>query len=164
MTTEEESLDVSSTTESELQKETTKTLAEDESDMTEEPLTTVNIVSIEEDEEETVITTTTQRPSATDIADDTTALDISTEISITLNEIDSDIPKDSGTHEFDCKEIDHNRVNAGEDQIPLECILRNGDEPKTVYIVINKEGVNTRRLFDKNVKVVVKDLMIMDIS
>lgn len=97
--------------------------------------------------------------------------DIATEIPLTLNEVEDSpsdsekqSPEDGGVHEFDCKEVEHNLVNAATDQIPLQCILRNGDEPKTVFIVINKDGVDTKRLFDKNIKVVVKDLMIMDIS
>lgn len=110
------------------------------------------------DDEETIITTT---------ARSAVINDISTELPIILNEVDVDdneSEKESGIHEFDCKETDQSRVNANDSQLPLECILRGGDEPRTVYIVINKDGVNTKRLFDKNVKVLVKDLMIMDIS
>merc|ERR1712228_1035010 len=76
-------------------------------------------------------------------------------------------PEDGGMHEFDCSEFtDAELVFADPNQIPLECRLRpkEGGEPKTVYILIPKEGLDLTRLFDKNVKVVVKDLMIMDIS
>merc|ERR1712212_346335 len=76
-------------------------------------------------------------------------------------------PEDSGMHEFDCSEFtDAELAFADPNQIPLECRLRPKDagEPKTVYILIPKEGLDLTRLFDKNVQVVVKDLMIMDIS
>merc|ERR1719219_423008 len=76
-------------------------------------------------------------------------------------------PEDGGMHEFDCSEFtDAELAFADPNQIPLECRLRpkEGGEPKTVYILIPKEGLDLTRLFDKNVKVVVKDLMIMDIS
>merc|ERR1711971_1007757 len=76
-------------------------------------------------------------------------------------------PEDGGMHEFDCSEFtDAELAFADPNQIPLECRLRpkDGGEPKTVYILIPKEGLDLTRLFDKNVKVVVKDLMIMDIS
>merc|ERR1711935_697927 len=128
-------------------------------DFSEKPTTTVTVLSVNEEHDTTVITTTT-KPSAVQ--------DISTELPITLNEVDVDNnepSKEVGVHEFDCKEIDQSRVNAHESQLPLECILRDGDEFKrTVYIVIDKEGVDTKRLLDKNIKVIVKDLIFMDIS
>merc|ERR1711902_457932 len=76
-------------------------------------------------------------------------------------------PEDAGMHEFDCSEFtDAELAFADPNQIPLQCRLRpkEGGEPKTVYILIPKQGPDLTRLFDKNVKVVVKDLMIMDIS
>merc|ERR1711902_483411 len=76
-------------------------------------------------------------------------------------------PEDAGMHEFDCSEFtDAELAFADPNQIPLQCRLRpkEGGEPKTVYILIPKQGLDLTRLFDKNVKVVVKDLMIMDIS
>jgi len=74
---------------------------------------------------------------------------------------------DEGKHEFDCTEMSADANSfTGPDQIPLECKLRpkGQEKPQTVFIVINKEGIDTNRLFNKNVKVVVKDLMVMDIS
>merc|ERR1712013_731795 len=76
-------------------------------------------------------------------------------------------PEDAGMHEFDCSEFtDAELAFTDPNQIPLQCRLRpkEGGEPKTVYIPIPKQGLDLTRLFDKNVKVVVKDLMIMDIS
>merc|ERR1719220_983515 len=76
-------------------------------------------------------------------------------------------PEDAGMHEFDCSEFtDAELAFANPNQIPLQCRLRpkEGGEPKTVYILIPKQGLDPTRLFDRNVKVVVKDLMIMDIS
>jgi len=48
----------------------------------------------------------------------------------------------------------------------MECILTNGEEEKTVYIVIPKDalGGDRNKLFEKNVKIVVKEFMIMDRS
>lgn len=70
---------------------------------------------------------------------------------------------EDGMHEFDCTEMSEATFSSP-NQIPLECRLRSIGETKTVFILINKEGLDTSRLFDKNVKVVVKDLMVMDIS
>merc|ERR1712080_350648 len=76
-----------------------------------------------------------------------------------------DEEEDEGMHEFDCTEMSSGASGfASPDQIPLECRLRTEGKPKTVFIVINREGIDTDRLFNKNVKVVVKDLMVMDIS
>merc|ERR1712032_1457429 len=54
-------------------------------------------------------------------------------------------PEDSGMHEFDCSEFtDAELAFADPNQIPLECRLRlkEGGEPKTVYILIPKEGLD----------------------
>jgi len=83
------------------------------------------------------------------------------------SESEEEEPEDGGMHEFDCSEFtDAELAFADPNQIPLQCRLRpkEGGEPKTVYILIPKQGLDLTRLFDKNVKVVVKDLMIMDIS
>jgi len=70
---------------------------------------------------------------------------------------------DSGNHEFDCKQSSRASVNLDPNtQIPLECIHR--EEQRRVLIVIPKSIVDSSRLFASNVKVVVKDLMVMDIS
>merc|ERR1711902_176550 len=66
-------------------------------------------------------------------------------------------PEDAGMHEFDCSEFtDAELAFADPNQIPLQCRLRpkEGGEPKTVYILIPKQGLDLTRLFDKNVKVV----------
>merc|ERR1712110_106748 len=82
----------------------------------------------------------------------------------TQEEAQTEQPEDGGMHEFDCSEFtDAELAFADPNQIPLECRLRpkEGGEPKTVYILIPKQGLDLTRLFDRNVKVVVKDLMIM---
>jgi len=86
---------------------------------------------------------------------------------VTDEEEDREDEEDEGKHEFDCTEMSADANSfTGPDQIPLECKLRpkGQEKPQTVFIVINKEGIDTNRLFNKNVKVVVKDLMVMDIS
>merc|ERR1711874_849959 len=59
-------------------------------------------------------------------------------------------PEDGGMHEFDCSEFtDAELAFADPNQIPLECRLRpkEGGEPKIVYILIPKEGLDLTRLF-----------------
>merc|ERR1712113_696857 len=61
-------------------------------------------------------------------------------------------PEDAGMHEFDCFEFtDAELAFADPNQIPLQCRLRpkEGGEPKTVYILIPKQGLDLTRLFDK---------------
>eukprot|EP00092_Neocalanus_flemingeri_P080117 GFUD01099904.1.p1 GENE.GFUD01099904.1~~GFUD01099904.1.p1 ORF type:complete len:1109 (+),score=396.10 GFUD01099904.1:107-3433(+) len=74
--------------------------------------------------------------------------------------------KQPGVHEFDCKEILSGQLGTGEGKIPLECVVRGGQKPRTLYFVINELDISgdISRLWDDNVKVVVKDLMVMDIS
>merc|ERR1712179_848788 len=51
--------------------------------------------------------------------------------------------------------------------LPMSCKHMDGDEDKTVMLLIPKEvlgDISLTRLFDKNVKIVVKDFMIMDRS
>ena len=54
-------------------------------------------------------------------------------------------------------------VNPG-DHLPLECQLLNSTDQRTVTILIDKQKVDIDRLFAKNVKVVVKELMVMDVA
>jgi len=79
---------------------------------------------------------------------------------------DNNEEKQKNIHEFDCKEISSVQLDSSEEQIPLECVIRGRDKEKTIYFVIDEEQINgdISRLFDDNVKVVIKDLMVMDIS
>merc|ERR1712025_938979 len=63
--------------------------------------------------------------------------------------------------EFLCKESFKSDENS---DIPLECTLTNGEDERTVLIVIpgNSLGGDKNKLFNKNVKIVVKDFMVME--
>jgi len=63
--------------------------------------------------------------------------------------------------EFLCKESFKSDENS---DIPLECILTNGEDERTVLIVIPGDslGGDRNKLFNKNVKIVVKDFMVME--
>merc|ERR1719297_542679 len=66
---------------------------------------------------------------------------------------------------FFCTATDDS-VDASGD-LPMSCKHMDGDEDKTVMLLIPKEvlgDISLTRLFDKNVKIVVKDFMIMDRS
>merc|ERR1711902_312876 len=91
-----------------------------------------------------------QESSATDDAESTTQAEATTET------VDQN---------FLCTATDDS-VDASGD-LPMSCKHMDGDEDKTVMLLIPKEvlgDISLTRLFDKNVKIVVKDFMIMDRS
>merc|ERR1712180_509211 len=136
---------------------------------TEIPETEVTAVPIDADEDAEMTTLSQSPPSLGPTSEDTESSG-EPELEVTSSPVDEGTtlaPEDAGMHEFDCSEFtDAELAFADPNQIPLQCRLRpkEGGEPKTVYILIPKQGLDLTRLFDKNVKVVVKDLMIMDIS
>ena len=69
-------------------------------------------------------------------------------------------------HEFDCEELSPGKLGTAQNQIPLACVARGGEKPRTLYFVINEDEIagDISRLWDENVKVVIKQLMVMDIS
>merc|ERR1739841_467431 len=91
-----------------------------------------------------------QEPSETDDAESTTQAEATTEVD------------DQG---FLCIATDES-VDASGD-LPMSCKHMDGNEEKTIMLLIPKEilgDISLTRLFDKNVKIVVKDFMIMDRS
>jgi len=91
-----------------------------------------------------------QESSATDDAESTTQDEATTEA------VDQN---------FLCTATDDS-VDASGD-LPMSCKHMDGDEDKTVMLLIPKDvlgDISLTRLFDKNVKIVVKDFMIMDRS
>ena len=91
-----------------------------------------------------------QEPSATDDAESTTQAEGTTEVN---------------DQNFLCTATDES-VDASGD-LPMSCKHMDGDEEKTIMLLIPKEilgDISLTRLFDKNVKIVVKDFMIMDRS
>merc|ERR1712110_664473 len=101
-------------------------------------------------EETTPSTEDDQESSGTDDAESTTEAEATTE---TVDQ------------SFLCKATDDS-VDASGD-LPMSCKHMDGDEDKTVMLLIPKEvlgDISLTRLLDKNVKIVVKDFMIMDRS
>merc|ERR1712110_437461 len=97
-------------------------------------------------EETTPSTEDDQESSGTDDAESTTEAEATTE---TVDQ------------SFLCKATD------ASGDLPMSCKHMDGDEDKTVMLLIPKEvlgDISLTRLFDKNVKIVVKDFMIMDRS
>ena len=134
--------------------------------------TTVAVISIEETEEEVTIVTTIKPAS---LAEDETVTDTIVEATTAVIEDESStdnqeseldtttVSSEHGDHEFLCKE---SIVGEEESDIPLECVLTNGDEERTVVIVIPRDSLGGQRdkIFNKNVKIVVKDFMVMERS
>jgi len=107
--------------------------------------TEVTVIAVEELDDDSMVVVTTARPAVTDAPTVIIAED------------------DAGVHEFDCVEVGQEQVATAEGQIPMECTQMDGEERKHIYLVINKNQVDPELLFAKNVKVVVKDFMVMDI-
>merc|ERR1712106_1315858 len=133
--------------------------------------TTVTVVSIKETNEE-VMFVTTVKPTA--VTDDDRESNDEEDIDMTSENSDNEQVTEVNTttesseygdhdHEFLCKE---SIVSDEESDIPLECVLTNGDEKRTVVIVIPRDSLGGERdkLFNKNVKIIVKDFMVMERS
>merc|ERR1739838_21761 len=91
-----------------------------------------------------------QEPSEADDAESTTQAEATTEVD---------------DQSFLCTATDES-VDASGD-LPMSCKHMDGNEEKTIMLLIPKEilgDISLTRLFDKNVKIVVKDFMIMDRS
>merc|ERR1712032_1364228 len=72
----------------------------------------------------------------------------------------------TGSHELLCQEMSSpsSPNNSPADHLPLKCHLLNSTDQRTVTILIDKQKVDIDRLFAKNVKVIVKELMVMDVE
>merc|ERR1719362_2081051 len=91
-----------------------------------------------------------QESSATDDAETTTQAEATTEVD---------------DQSFLCTATDESVDVSGD--LPMSCKYMDGNEEKTIMLLIPKEilgDISLTRLFDKNVKIVVKDFMIMDRS
>merc|ERR1712106_852651 len=133
--------------------------------------TTVTVVSVKETNEEVMFVTTVKPTAVTDDdreSNDEEDIDMTSENSDNEQVTEVDTTTESSEygdhdHEFLCKE---SIVSDDESDIPLECVLTNGDEERTVVIVIPRDSLGGERdkLFNKNVKIVVKDFMVMERS
>merc|ERR1719334_2803366 len=150
-----------------------------------ETSTVVTVVSVKESPEDVLIVTTIKPPGVTDEeetkSEETTLptevhmTDVTSEAKETstpgigaVEEDDDDavtetVPTEGEDEEFICKEA---TTNEGKD-VPLECVLnKDGADKRTVILVIPHDALGDRRekLFDKNVKIIVKNFMIMERS
>ena len=102
------------------------------------------------------VTMVTEGPEST--ADDVPA-------TTTMQSTNEDETSTLSDQEFLCTQTDD--IMENNEDIPMKCKHTTGDEEKTVFLIIPKESlgdVTLDRLFDKNVKIIVKDFMIMDRS
>ena len=131
-------------------------------------VTTVSIISVQTDEDTTTLITTV-RPEIRQNNDDnkTEDNDISEETTTARQAADT-TTESGGVHEFSCVEVGQDTIATSPDQIPMRCtaevMAEEEKTPRQIYIVISKNQVEESQLFAKNVKVVVKDFMIMDVS
>merc|ERR1712013_33457 len=142
--------------------------------------TTVAIISIEETDDEgnentveqetttadAIIEQTTESLIEGEIPKDpeTSDTDISTTTQTEQEEETTTTPSDEYSdhdHEFLCKE---SVISDNDSDVPLDCVLTNGEDERTVVLVIPADslGGDRNKLFNKNVKIVVKDFMIME--
>ena len=169
-----------------------KEVTERDEEVTEE-ITTVRIVSVNEEEDDlTTVVVTTASP-LLDLVPQTTTISPETEddeaetaggeggeatsqtgpIEVTTigattmqpEDVNTTTEEGSGSHELLCQEMSSEQAaNSPADHLPLECHLLNSTDQRTVTIHIDKQKVNIDRLFAKNVKVIVKELMVMDVE
>jgi len=109
------------------------------------------VISIEEDDNTVTITTVASIEKS---ADGENTEDVTT----------AKPSMDEGEHEFDCEELAEGELSTTSEQIPMKCTQMDGSERRRVFLVISKSQVSADTLFAKNVKVVVKDLMVMSIT
>merc|ERR1719468_194456 len=97
-----------------------------------------------------------------ELEDVTTTMMTTTDETI-IGDITTETPMEVGEHEFDCEELADGELNTTSDQIPMKCTKMDGSK-RRVFLVISKSQVDPEALFSENVKVVVKDLMVMSIT
>merc|ERR1712062_261151 len=112
------------------------------------------------DSQETTAISTSDQDTTTTSADDQ-------ESSVTdvISNSETEATTEAVDQSFLCTATDGS-VDASGD-LPMSCKHMDGDEEKTIMLLIPKDvlgDVSLTRLFDKNVKIVVKDFMIMDRS
>ena len=141
------------------------TLAESEETTKADP-SLVTVVTVQEDDDS--VTIVTMRPTTGITEDDTPAAPVDTAITstTTMQSITEDeITTAPADQQFLCSQTE--AVIENNEDVPMECTHMDGDEEKTVLLIIPRDSlgdVTLDRLFDKNVKIIVKDFMIMDRS
>jgi hypothetical protein len=131
-------------------------------------VTTLSVISVHTDEDTTTLITTIRPELAQD--DDISNNDIDEETTSAATTDEPVATTESGVHEFTCVEVGQDTLETKPDQIPMRCTSEavgeeaTSEPPRQIFIVISKNQVDESQLFAKNVKVVVKDFMIMDVS
>merc|ERR1711915_863764 len=150
------------------------------------PTDTSSVTVISVSEEDDMVTIVTMRPTTVQQSDiDVSSVETTTVLSdvtmvgtegpesteddkpatTTMQSIVEDETSTLSDQEFLCTQTDD--IMENNEDIPMKCKHSTGDEEKTVFLIIPKESlgdVTLDRLFDKNVKIIVKDFMIMDRS
>merc|ERR1719471_1511242 len=142
------------------------TLAESEETTKADP-SLVTVVTVEEDDD--MVTIVTMRPTTGFTEDDIPAasgVDTAITPTTTMQSITEDeITTAPADQQFLCSQTE--AVIENNEDVPMECTHMDGDEEKTVLLIIPRDSlgdITLDRLFDKNVKIIVKDFMIMDRS
>jgi len=142
------------------------TLAESEETTKADP-SLVTVVTVEEDDD--MVTIVTMRPTTGFTEDDIPAasgVDTAITSTTTMQSITEDeITTAPADQQFLCSQTE--AVIENNEDVPMECTHMDGDEEKTVMLIIPRDSlgdITLDRLFDKNVKIIVKDFMIMDRS
>merc|ERR1719471_1656093 len=142
------------------------TLAESEETTKADP-SLVTVVTVEEDDD--MVTIVTMRPTTGFTEDDIPAasgVDTAITSTTTMQSITKDeITTAPADQQFLCSQTE--AVIENNEDVPMECTHMDGDEEKTVLLIIPRDSlgdITLDRLFDKNVKIIVKDFMIMDRS
>merc|ERR1711915_364243 len=183
----ESEVEATETTLSSIDKKLLDTSSETEgSETTVTPTDTLSVTVISVSEEDDMVTIVTMRPTTVQQADiDVSSVETTTVLSdvtmvstegpesteddmpatTTMQSIVEDETSTLSDQEFLCTQTDD--IMENNEDIPMKCKHSTGDEEKTVFLIIPKESlgdVTLDRLFDKNVKIIVKDFMIMDRS
>merc|ERR1712062_328313 len=125
---------------------TTEKIMEVETTTLKEMLTTVEVVAISESEDDmTVVTTIRPRLDEEVFPDSTT------------------VQPEQDDQMFLCQPV---QTGDQSGDLPMNCEHISGDQEKSVMLLLPREVIGDRinRLFDKNVKIVVRDFMLMDRS
>merc|ERR1712079_85728 len=118
-------------------------------------------VPTSDSQETTAISTSDQDTTTTSSSAD----DQESSVTDVISNSETEATTEAVDQSFLCTATDGS-VDASGD-LPMSCKHMDGDEEKTIMLLIPKDvlgDVSLTRLFDKNVKIVVKDFMIMDRS
>merc|ERR1711953_1015751 len=141
-----EAIEEATTTEKVMEAITTEKIMEVEKTTLKEMLKTVEVVAISESEDDmTVVTTIRPRLDEEVFPDSTT------------------VQPEQDDQMFLCQPV---QTGDQSGDLPMNCEHISGDQEKSVMLLLPREVIGDRinRLFDKNVKIVVRDFMLMDRS